>query len=107
MKSKVSYHQIYEKVGLHLRVLCFEVVHHQSLVSFPVILFSIFFSEISEDAHTLQNYKVRRHTATQEELLFANSEENSMVSDANANPTVDVGADVGDSDERKEKKKRM
>ncbi|NP_001360493.1 Kinesin-like protein klp-12 [Caenorhabditis elegans] len=62
---------------------------------------------VVEDAHTLQNYKVRRHTATQEELLFANSEENSMVSDANANPTVDVGADVGDSDERKEKKKRI
>ncbi|EGT46543.1 hypothetical protein CAEBREN_30443 [Caenorhabditis brenneri] len=61
---------------------------------------------VVEDSHTLQNYKVRRHTATQEELLFANSEAN--ISDANANPVDTVTEDVsGDAEERKEKKKRI
>ncbi|KAF1757649.1 hypothetical protein GCK72_014105 [Caenorhabditis remanei] len=62
---------------------------------------------VVEDSHTLQNYKVRRHTATQEELLFAGSDMNS--SDGNANPIVDTTAgDVGgDSEEKKDKKKRI
>ncbi|EFO93865.1 hypothetical protein CRE_12787 [Caenorhabditis remanei] len=62
---------------------------------------------VVEESHTLQNYKVRRHTATQEELLFAGSDMNS--SDGNANPIVDTTAgDVGgDSEEKKDKKKRI
>uniref|UniRef100_A0A1I7UCY4 WD_REPEATS_REGION domain-containing protein n=1 Tax=Caenorhabditis tropicalis TaxID=1561998 RepID=A0A1I7UCY4_9PELO len=64
---------------------------------------------VIEDTHTLQNYKIRRHTAAQEELLFANSEVNSTSSDANANPSTEVGTEdvAGDSDDRKEKKKRI
>ncbi|UMM28616.1 hypothetical protein L5515_011379 [Caenorhabditis briggsae] len=58
---------------------------------------------VVEDSHTLQNYKVRRHTATQEELLFASAN----ASDANANPTSEAAADAGDSDEKKDKKKRI
>ncbi|CAI2350349.1 unnamed protein product [Caenorhabditis sp. 36 PRJEB53466] len=61
---------------------------------------------VIEDAHTLQNYKVRRHTATQEELLYANSEANSEANATAENQNYEVTGGA-DNDEKKEKKKRI
>uniref|UniRef100_A0A8R1E8V0 Uncharacterized protein n=1 Tax=Caenorhabditis japonica TaxID=281687 RepID=A0A8R1E8V0_CAEJA len=63
---------------------------------------------VIEDAHTLQNYKVRRHTATQDELLYASNNldaENQQSIDNNS--TVNNDLEQAESDEKREKKKRM
>uniref|UniRef100_A0A8R1ILK3 Uncharacterized protein n=1 Tax=Caenorhabditis japonica TaxID=281687 RepID=A0A8R1ILK3_CAEJA len=63
---------------------------------------------VIEDSHTLQNYKVRRHTATQDELLYASNNldaENQQAIDNNS--TVNNDLEQAESDEKREKKKRM
>ncbi|CAB3406077.1 unnamed protein product [Caenorhabditis bovis] len=58
---------------------------------------------VIEDSHTLQHYKVRRHTATQEELLYpatAGSEASDPIEDSTAN-------DAESTENHKDKKKKI